>query len=181
MVEYTTSSYAIAMVTYGTPKEIARQMTNHCIAMRLRQLNRMVTRLYDEALRPLGFTTNQLNILATIVSRGPIPPGQLGQLLGMEKSTVSRTIDRMYNHGWIDIGPGKDKRSQSLQATPKGRQLLLKAAPVWYELQASVLSSTAENVGLLATFGIGVSKSEDTSSDDLDDFYSDEYAEDFYG
>lgn len=165
------------MSPYGTPKEIARQMTNDCIARRLRQINRLVTRLYDDALRPLGFTTNQLNILATVVSRGPIPPGQLGQMLGMEKSTVSRTIDRMYNHGWIDIGPGKDKRSQSLKATPQGRQLLLAAAPVWHELQTKVLDATADNAGLLAAFGIGGPGYDDERDDD---FYSDEFATDFY-
>ena len=163
---------------YGTPKEIARQMTSDCIAMRLRQINRMVTRLYDEALRPLGLTVNQLNILATIVTRGPITPGQLGQMLGMEKSTVSRTIDRMYKHGWIDIGPGKDKRSQSLKATPKGRQLLITAAPIWHELQANVLDSTAQNAGLLAAFGIGTQPPAPEA--DTDDFYSDEFAADFY-
>ncbi|MEM1241217.1 MAG: MarR family winged helix-turn-helix transcriptional regulator [Cyanobacteria bacterium P01_H01_bin.26] len=165
---------------YGTPKEIARQMANDCIARRLRQLNRMVTRLYDEALRPVGLTTNQLNILATIVSRGPIPPGQLGKMLGMEKSTVSRTVERMYNHGWIDIGPGKDRRSQSLKATPQGRQLLLKAAPVWHELQASVLDSAGENAGLLATFGLGA-QSDERREEEEDDFYGDEFAADFYG
>lgn len=167
-------------VTSGTPKEIARQMVSHCIAMRLRQINRMVTRLYDEALRPLGLTVNQLNILATIVIRGPIAPGQLAQMLGMEKSTVSRTIDRMYKRGWIDIGEGKDKRSQSLNATRQGRQLLLKAAPVWDELQASVLDSTAENAGLLAAFGIGTQAVEPPPSGENDDFYNDDFADDFY-
>ncbi|NEQ53339.1 MAG: winged helix-turn-helix transcriptional regulator [Leptolyngbya sp. SIO3F4] len=164
---------------YGTPKEIARQMTNDCIAMRLRQLNRIVTRLYDDALRPLGFTINQLNILATIVSRGPIPPGQLGQMLGMEKSTVSRTVERMYKRGWIEIGPGKDRRSQSLKATPQGRQLLATAAPVWHELQVNVLDSTAENAGLLAAFGIG-SEIKVNDNNPEEDFYSNEYATDFY-
>lgn len=157
-------------------------MTNDCIARRLRQINRLVTRLYDDALRPLGFTINQLNILATIVSRGPIPPGQLGQLLGMEKSTISRTLDRMCKHGWIDIGPGKDKRSQSLKATPKGRQLLITAAPVWHALQANVLDSTAEHRGLLAAFGIAApdgSVADDGHEDD--DSYGDEFAADFYG
>ncbi|NEZ62724.1 MarR family transcriptional regulator [Leptolyngbyaceae cyanobacterium CCMR0082] len=166
--------------TYGTPKEIARQMTNHCIAMRLRQINRMVTRLYDEALRPLGLTVNQLNILATIISRGPIAPGQLGQMLGMEKSTISRTIDRMQKHGWIEIGPGKDKRSQFLKATPQGRRLLLTAAPIWHELQANVLDSTAENAGVLAAFGLTAPKTEENQQEDPDDFYSDEFATDFY-
>ncbi|MEA5466470.1 MarR family winged helix-turn-helix transcriptional regulator [Leptothoe sp. PORK10 BA2] len=170
------------MSPYGTPKEIARQITNDCIARRLRQINRMVTRLYDDALRPLGFTINQLNILATIVSRGPISPGQLGQMLGMEKSTISRTLDRMCKHGWIDIGPGKDKRSQSLKATPTGRQLLITAAPVWQALQANVLDSTAEHNGLLAVFGI-TAQDGDAASDGNgeDDFYGDDFAADFYG
>ena len=164
-------------VTHGTPKEVARQMTSDCIAMRLRQLNRMVTRLYDEALRPLGFTVNQLNILATIVSRGPIPPGQLGQMLGMEKSTVSRTIDRMHKHGWIDISPGKDKRSQSLKATPQGRQLLVTAAPVWNELQANVLDSAAEKSGLLAAFGLGTYAAEPAEVEGDEDFYASDLAD----
>ena len=165
---------------HGTPKEIARQMSNECIARRLRQINRTVTRLYDDALRPLGFTINQLNILATIVNRGPIPPGQLGQMLGMEKSTVSRTVDRMCKRGWIDIGPGKDKRSQSLKATPQGRQLLLVAAPIWHELQTSVLDSTTEHASLLAVFGIGAQATEDAEAEGPEDFYSDEFAADFY-
>lgn len=164
----------------GTPKEIARQMTNDCIAMRLRQLNRIVTRLYDDALRPMGFTINQLNILATIISRGPIAPGQLGQMLGMEKSTVSRTVDRMCKQGWIDIGPGKDKRTQSIKATSQGRKLLAAAAPVWIELQDKVLDSTADNAGLLAAFGIGVEPKEDNHEPPAEDFYSDEFASDFY-
>ena len=165
----------------GTPKELARQMTNDCIAMRLRQLNRIVTRLYDDALRPLGFTINQLNILATIISRGPISPGQLGQMLGMEKSTVSRTVDRMCKQGWIDIGPGKDKRTQSLKATSRGRQLLAAAAPVWFDLQGKVLDSTAENAGLLAAFGISAEPTDDNHDHSAADFYSDELATDFYG
>ncbi|MEM7065052.1 MAG: MarR family winged helix-turn-helix transcriptional regulator [Cyanobacteria bacterium P01_B01_bin.77] len=173
-------SNLVMSVTSTTPKEIARQMTSHCIAMRLRQINRMVTRLYDEALRPLGFTVNQLNILATVVSRGPIAPGQLAQMLGMEKSTVSRTINRMYKRGWIDIGEGKDKRSQSLSATPQGRQLLLKASPVWDELQASVLDSTAENASLLAAFGIATQTPESLPHEKNDDFYNDDCADDFY-
>ena len=162
---------------HGTPKEIAQQMTRDCIALRLRHLNRMVTRLYDDALRPLGFTTNQLNILATIVSRGPISPGQLGQMLGMEKSTISRTLERMARHGWIDIGPGKDRRSHSLKATPQGRQLLTVAAPVWHELQASVLDSTADH-GLLAALGIGSSPS--SEPEENSNFYSDEDGAEFY-
>jgi DNA-binding MarR family transcriptional regulator len=169
----------------ATPREIAQEMVQDCIARRLRQVNRIVTRLYDDALRALGLTVNQLNILATIVSQGQIQPGQLGRILGMEKSTVSRTIDRMASKGWIEVSPGHDGRSQLLKATPQGRQLLVKAAPVWDELQDNVLGSLAggsgeqSHLGLLAILGLG---SPLTASNDDEDFYSndDDFAADFY-
>ncbi|MEO1636528.1 MAG: hypothetical protein AAFS04_15760 [Cyanobacteria bacterium J06631_9] len=62
-----------------TAQEIARQMSQQCVARRLRQVNRTITRLYDEALRPHGLTVNQLNILAIVISEKRIRPGQLGQ------------------------------------------------------------------------------------------------------
>ena len=42
-----------------------------CIAVRLRLLNRVVTNLYDDALRPLGLKTSQLNILTSTAKLGP--------------------------------------------------------------------------------------------------------------
>ena len=39
-----------------------------CIAVRLRLLNRVVTNLYDDALRPLGLKVSQVNILVVMAS-----------------------------------------------------------------------------------------------------------------
>ena len=41
-----------------------------CIAVRLRLLNRVVTNLYDDALRPLGLKMSQLNILVATARIG---------------------------------------------------------------------------------------------------------------
>ncbi|MEL6246402.1 MAG: MarR family winged helix-turn-helix transcriptional regulator [Cyanobacteria bacterium J06648_16] len=157
---------------YGTPKDIAQEMVQDCIARRLRQVNRMVTRLYDDALRNLGLTVNQLNILATVVSQGQMQPGHLGIVLGMEKSTVSRTIDRMAKRGWLEVGPGKDGRSQLLKATQQGRQLLVKAAPVWDELQSGVLDAVGTG-GLTLLSGLGIMPEAD-APDPTEDFYATE-------
>ena len=48
--------------TTKTPADI---IFEQCLAGRLRILNRVVTNMYDEALRPLGVKTSQLNILVT--------------------------------------------------------------------------------------------------------------------
>jgi DNA-binding MarR family transcriptional regulator len=165
--------------TFETPQTVAQQMAQDCIAKRLRQVNRMVTRLYDEALRPLGLTVNQLNILATIVSQRQLQPGQLGRVLGMEKSTVSRTIERMAKKGWIEIGPGHNGRTQLLKATQTGRQLLLKASPIWDTLQTSILGSMESGgLGLLGALGLDLTDADAIEAEDTDDFYVS--ADDFY-
>lgn len=133
--------------------EIAQQMSQECVARRLRQVNRTVTRLYDEALRPHGLTVNQLNILAVIVSESQIRPGQLGQALGMEKSTVSRTVDRMVGKGWLKVAQGQDSRTQLLTVTTKGHQLLLAVTPVWDTLQAGILTTGGDSILNMLTVG----------------------------
>ncbi len=172
--------------TPDTPRTLARQITQDCVARRLRQLSRIVTRQYDEALRPIGLTVNQLNILALVVSQGQLRPGQLGAQLGMEKSTVSRTVARMESRGWIDIGAGTDRRSQALKATYAGRQLLLQAAPLWQELQNRLLDPTSDSGSLLAAFGMLGHQGDShqpfqTERENTDShFYSGDSAEDFY-
>lgn len=133
-------------------------MSQECVARRLRQVNRTITRLYDEALRPHGITINQLNILAVITSEQQIRPGQLGQALGMEKSTVSRTIDRMVRKSWIKITPGNDSRTQLLTVTQKGHKLLLLVTPVWDALQAGVLTDTSSGINILQMLALDSSE-----------------------
>src|SRR6516162_3196973 len=45
-----------------------------CIAVRLRLVNRVVTNLYDAALRPLGLKVSQLNILVVTAKLGLAQP-----------------------------------------------------------------------------------------------------------
>ena len=164
-------------------REIARQMSQECVARRLRQVNRTITRLYDEALRPHGLTVNQLNILAVVISEKQIRPGQLGQSLGMEKSTVSRTVDRMVKKDWLKVAQGEDSRTQLLSATAKGRKLLLSVTPIWDDLQAGVLTDTGSGHNILQLLALD-DESESTTESNTDeaDIYPDEpiRADDFY-
>lgn len=162
-----------------TAQEIARQMSQQCVARRLRQVNRTITRLYDEALRPYGLTVNQLNILAVVISEKQIRPGQLGQALGMEKSTVSRTVDRMVRKDWLKVSPGEDSRTQLLSVTAKGRKLLLSVTPIWDDLQAGVLTDAGSGVNILQMLALdneedGATINESVLSEEpvsADDFY----------
>ncbi len=77
-------------------------IAGECLAVRTRLLNRTITGIYDEALRPHGVTVGQLNILVFVAKRGPLLAGDVARRLNMEKSTVSRNVRLMRENGWLD-------------------------------------------------------------------------------
>ncbi len=110
-------------------------IAGECLAVRVRMLNRTITAIYDDALRPLGLTAGQLNVLVVIARRSPISPGEVARRLNMEKSTVSRNIERMRNNGWLTVTAAESGRKQQLALTRQGKTLLEKSVPAWDEAQ----------------------------------------------
>src|SRR5262245_45138931 len=106
-----------------------------CIAVRLRLLNRVVTNLYDDALRPLGLRVSQLNILVVTARLGLARPAQVCEALQLDPSTLSRNVERMRAHGWLETVPDEDERAQPFRLTAQGRRLIEKAVPAWEEAQ----------------------------------------------
>jgi DNA-binding MarR family transcriptional regulator len=110
-------------------------IARNCIAVRVRQLNRVITNLYDDALRPLGLKISQLNVLVAAAKLGLAQPTKLCEILQMDASTVSRNVDRMRAKGWLEIVSGEDGRTQPFRLTPRGTRLLEKAIPAWARAQ----------------------------------------------
>jgi DNA-binding MarR family transcriptional regulator len=106
-----------------------------CIAVRLRLLNRVVTNYYDDALRPLGLKVSQLNILIVTARLGLARPAQVCEILQLDTSTLSRNVKPLQAHGWLEVVPDEDARTQPFRLTPQGRQLIEKALPAWEEAQ----------------------------------------------
>jgi len=106
-----------------------------CIASRLRLLNRVVTNLYDDALRPLGLKVSQLNILILTARLGVARPAQVCEILQLDASTLSRNIKPLHSHGWLEVVLEEDARAQPFRLTPQGKRLIEKAVPAWEEAQ----------------------------------------------
>ena len=106
-----------------------------CIAVRLRLLNRVVTNLYDDALRPLGLKVSQLNILIVTAKLGLARPAQVCDLLQLDASTLSRNVKPLQARGWLEVVPEEDARAQPFRLTAKGKRLIEKAVPAWEQAQ----------------------------------------------
>src|SRR5437763_10259559 len=114
------------------------KIAEECIAVRLRMLNRVITNIYDHALRPLDLKVSQMNILVPAASMGTARPFAVCEFLQLDVSTLSRNVDRMNVRGWLEVVPDKDGRAQPVRLTPQGRKLLEKAVPAWREAQQQV-------------------------------------------
>jgi DNA-binding MarR family transcriptional regulator len=116
-------------------KKLAQIMGDECIAFRVRALNRVITNLYDAALLPFGVTVNQATMLIMLSIVGEAGPGRIGQVLIMEKSTLSRNLDRMKKQGWIEAAGVDGGKEQIVSVTAKGRKLLAAFHPAWEKAQ----------------------------------------------
>ena len=114
---------------------LAKAIAGECIAVRVRLLNRVITSLYDRALQPLGLKANQGIMLVFLCMVGQATPGEVCKKLHMEKSTVSRNIDRMRKKGWVDVASQQEGVSQVIMVTAAGRELLAAAHVEWQKAQ----------------------------------------------
>jgi DNA-binding MarR family transcriptional regulator len=116
-------------------RKLAKTVADECIALRVRFLSRVITSLYDRALQPLGIKINQATILVFLELSGESGPSDIGDFLQMEKSTVSRNLERMRKKGWIGVRSGADGVSQVITMTAKGRKLLAAFHKEWVKAQ----------------------------------------------
>jgi DNA-binding MarR family transcriptional regulator len=114
------------------------KVASECVAVRVRMLNRVITNIYDDALRSLDLKVSQMNILVAAAKMGAARPIEVCDHLHLDVSTLSRNVERMKARGWLEVVPDEDGRAQPFRLTPLGRKLLEKALPAWSEAQRQV-------------------------------------------
>jgi DNA-binding MarR family transcriptional regulator len=107
-----------------------------CLAARRRA--RAVTRHFEAKLRPHGLRATQFSILAALALAGPTPMGELAQLLGLERTTLTRSALLLERDGWVGGERSADGRERPLRLTAAGRRKLEAAYPAWKAAQDSV-------------------------------------------
>jgi DNA-binding MarR family transcriptional regulator len=86
------------------------QVAGECIAVRMRMLNRVITNIYDDALRPLDLKVSQMNILVAAAKMGTARPAAVCEHLHLDVSSLSLIVDRMKGRGWLEVVPDEDGR-----------------------------------------------------------------------
>ena len=133
----------VAAKHHGQPRvdiaEIAEATAANCLATRVRQLSRIITRVYDDSMRPLGITMSQYTLLTQMAQQDGITAVEIGTDLDIEKSTLSRNLKRLLALGHLTMDPPAGRRGRGLHLTPKGQDVIQRGYPVWREAQSRVV------------------------------------------
>lgn len=118
--------------------------TRNCHCLAARREARELTRLYEEKLRPHGLRATQFSILAALALKGPTLITELADVLGLERTSLTRSAGVMEGNGWIEDAPSDDGRKRPLQLTDEGRRKVENAFPAWREAQELVERERAD-------------------------------------
>ena len=115
-----------------------------CACRRLRGAARMVTRIYDDALRPAGLRSTQFTLLVAAELGDGTPISELADMLALERTSLTRELKPLDQRGLVSIRQGEDRRSRIVEVTNEGRRTLAAAYPRWREAQKKVLERSDE-------------------------------------
>jgi DNA-binding MarR family transcriptional regulator len=109
-----------------------------------RRTARALTQLYDQALRPRGLRATQFTILQFLALAGEVPQGQLGEMLAIDSTTLTRALKIMVRRRWIAERRGQDRRERYLRLAKAGQTQLNRALPAWERVQARLRHKIGE-------------------------------------
>jgi DNA-binding MarR family transcriptional regulator len=106
--------------------------------VKLQRLTRIVTRHYDAYVAATGLRNTQCSLLSEVVASGPIRPSDLARHIDVDASTLTRNLQPLVAHGWLQLGPGDDARSRLVEATDEGRTKHAEAQRAWKKAQLAL-------------------------------------------
>jgi DNA-binding MarR family transcriptional regulator len=115
--------------------------TGTCASFNFRRTARAVTRMYDAALQESGIRSTQFAILVGIAKSQPVSIGALGDVLVLDKTTLTRSLRLLKKDGLVAISERSTMRQRFLSLTPKGERTLAHSLPAWRKAHARFVST----------------------------------------
>ncbi|MEX3937193.1 MarR family winged helix-turn-helix transcriptional regulator [Paraburkholderia phymatum] len=141
----------------GFQPDLVEEVTRHCLLTRTRSISRVVTGIYDRALRSYDVNSSQFSMLVLIARMNGGSRAELGRANHLERSTSTRNLQLLLDQGWVEELKPTHGRSRPIVLSDAGRELLVTAMPAWRAAQqtakrmlgkesASALSSIANEL-----------------------------------
>lgn len=122
----------------------AQELLEQCACTRVRTAARLVTRAYDELLRPVGLEASQFAVLAAVAAGEVASIAALSKVLCMDRTTLSRNLKPLVAQRLVTLTEGGTGRSKAARITPTGAAKLKEAVPLWRRAQVALAQQAGE-------------------------------------
>jgi DNA-binding MarR family transcriptional regulator len=133
-----------------------------CVCFHLRRSARAITQVYDRILAPSGLRGTQYTLLTVVRRTGGLPFSSLAEVLGMDRTTLTRNLRPLERDGLLKIEPGADRRVRLVKLTRRGERKQADAQPLWAEAHQRITDGIGEagwntlRQGLSRTIAVGL-------------------------
>jgi DNA-binding MarR family transcriptional regulator len=139
----------------GTLETRAKLPMLPCSCANLRRAARAVTRLYNQELQSEDIEITQFTLLMTLKHVGEISQGELGEILALDSTSLTRMLKLLKEHGWVQSREGDDRRVRLFRMTKAGQEKFQQSLPRWKHAQEQLRTALGEKTmaqlsGLLA-------------------------------
>ena len=109
-----------------------------CYCINLRRAANAVTDLYNRVLLPIGLTVSQYSLLINIGRLKACSVSDLAGYVGLERTTLVRSLKPLFKLGYIEDMSEKGRRSRQLKVTEAGQHILNQGELLWRTAQAEL-------------------------------------------
>jgi DNA-binding MarR family transcriptional regulator len=92
--------------------------------------------MYNNELREVGLETTQCALLMGLSHTGETTQGELGSMLGLDSTSLTRMLGLLKKRGWVVIRLGSDRRQRLVRISASGRDKLRQSRTQWKRAQA---------------------------------------------
>ena len=121
------------------------KLLKDCSCFKIRKTSRMITQLFDHALKPSGIKITQFTLLGVLANAGEMAINELANSLGMDRSTLTRGIVRLEAAGLVKSREGDDARQRFVKLTTKGIKKINDTIPYWKKAQDTMEKGLGKN------------------------------------
>lgn len=134
------------MIHVDTLNSLKTEVAGQCACEMTRAVSRMITRRYDDALKPSQLRTTQFTILTVIALSKDETLTDLANTLRTERSTIIRNLKPLERDGYIEMTGSGQGRAHQAKITDKGMDVLAQALPLWRAAQSALKKDLGEEV-----------------------------------
>ena len=120
-------------------------IASQCLLTRTRSIARVITGIYDQAMRPHGLNASQFAMLVLIARMDGASRAELGRAHHLERSTSTRNLQLLLDQGWAEEVVPEQGRSRPIFLSAEGRALLQQAMPAWRAAQQTARELLGES------------------------------------